>query len=326
MGEIMLQHYSKLLFLISIILLCVTVYVSFIVGTIPISLKDILTQFTTGHISNVDTIIDLRLPRIIIALCVGAMLSVSGALLQAVLQNPLAEAQLLGVSSGALVMRMILILVTPQLFFVIPLLSFLGGMIPFLLLFLLSVKFKFQPTRMILIGVAMYAMLTGVLDLFAQNPFLKIPQGLTMKTWNDVKIIGISASIGLVITMLLTSKVNLLALEDKQANNLGFHITKYRLIIGGVAVFLASASSAIVGPLAFVGLIIPHIVRKLIGSNYKEVIPLSIILGGWFVVTTDLLGRTLHPPLEIPANVIMMLIGGPILIYLICKGAVNDAS
>lgn len=179
---------------------------------------------------------------------------------------------------------------------------------------------------MILIGVAMYAMLTGVLDLFAQNPFLKIPQGLTMKTWNDVKIIGISASIGLVITLLLTSKVNLLALEDKQANNLGFHITKYRLIIGGVAVLLASASSAIVGPLAFVGLIIPHIVRKLIGSNYKEVIPLSIILGGWFVVTTDLLGRTLHPPLEIPANVIMMLIGGPILIYLICKGAVNDAS
>lgn len=79
-------------------------------------------------------------------------------------------------------------------------------MIPFLLLFLLSVKFKFQPTRMILIGVAMYAMLTGVLDLFAQNPFLKIPQGLTMKTWNDVKIIGISASIGLVITLLLTSK------------------------------------------------------------------------------------------------------------------------
>ena len=79
----------------------------------------------------------------------------------------------------------------------------------------------------------------------------------------------------------------------------------------------SECSSAIVGPLAFVGLIIPHIVRKLIGSNYKEVIPLSIILGGWFVVTTDLLGRTLHPPLEIPANVIMMLIGGPILIYIL---------
>ncbi|MEJ7170493.1 iron ABC transporter permease [Staphylococcus capitis] len=325
----MLQHYSKLLFLISFILLCVTLYISFIVGTIPITFKDILNQLTTGHVSNVETIIDLRLPRIIIALCVGAMLSVSGALLQAVLQNPLAEAQLLGVSSGALVMRMILVLMTPHLFFVIPLLSFIGGMIPFLLLFLLSLKFNFQPTRMILIGVAMYAMhamLTGLLDLFAQNPFLKIPQGLTMKTWNDVKIIVISASIGLVITLLLISKVNLLALEDKQANNLGFHITKYRLIIGGVAVFLASASSAIVGPLTFVGLIIPHIVRKLIGSNYKKVIPLSMILGGWFVVATDLLGRTLHPPLEIPANVIMMLIGGPVLIYLICKGAINDAN
>lgn len=127
----MLQHYSKLLFLISFILLCVTLYISFIVGTIPITFKDILNQLTTGHVSNVETIIDLRLPRIIIALCVGAMLSVSGALLQAVLQNPLAEAQLLGVSSGALVMRMILVLMTPHLFFVIPLLSFIGGMIPF---------------------------------------------------------------------------------------------------------------------------------------------------------------------------------------------------
>lgn len=112
----MLQHYSKLLFLISFILLCVTLYISFIVGTIPITFKDILNQLTTGHVSNVETIIDLRLPRIIIALCVGAMLSVSGALLQAVLQNPLAEAQLLGVSSGALVMRMILVLMTPHLF------------------------------------------------------------------------------------------------------------------------------------------------------------------------------------------------------------------
>ena len=154
----MLQHYSKLLFLISIILLCVTVYVSFIVGTIPISL-DILTQFTTGHVSNVDTIIDLRLPRIIIALCVGAMLSVSGALLQAVLQNPLADATTRCFIRSTCHAYDSIIGDTP-IIFVVPLLSFLGGMIPFLLLFLLSVKFKFQPTRMILIGVAMYAMLT----------------------------------------------------------------------------------------------------------------------------------------------------------------------
>ena len=99
------------------------------------------------------------------------MLSASGALLQAVLQNPLAEAQLLGVSSGALVARTVLLLLAPQLFFYIPLLSFVGGMLPFLMLFILSVKFKLLPTRMILIGIAMFAMLTGLLDLFAQNPF-----------------------------------------------------------------------------------------------------------------------------------------------------------
>ncbi|MEJ7174221.1 iron ABC transporter permease [Staphylococcus caprae] len=321
----MFQQHPRILVIISLILLCITIYISFVIGTIPIHFKDILQKLSTGEASNIDTIIDLRLPRILIALCVGAMLSASGALLQAVLQNPLAEAQLLGVSSGALVARTILLLLAPQLFFYIPLLSFVGGMLPFLMLFILSVKFKLLPTRMILIGVAMFAMLTGLLDLFAQNPFLKMPQGFTMKTWNDVKMIVLSAVIGLAMTIILMSKVNLLALEEKQANNLGFHITKYRLIVGMVAVFLASASSAIVGPLAFVGLIIPHIVRKLIGANYKQVLPLSIIIGAWFVVMTDLLGRTIHPPLEIPANVIMMLIGGPVLIYLICKGAVNDA-
>ncbi len=321
----MFQQHPRVLVIISLILLCITIYISFVIGTIPIHFKDIFQKISTGEASNIDTIIDLRLPRILIALCVGAMLSASGALLQAVLQNPLAEAQLLGVSSGALVARTVLLLLAPQLFFYIPLLSFVGGMLPFLMLFILSVKFKLLPTRMILIGVAMFAMLTGLLDLFAQNPFLKMPQGFTMKTWNDVKMIVLSAVIGLAMTIILMSKVNLLALEEKQANNLGFHITKYRLIVGMVAVFLASASSAIVGPLAFVGLIIPHIVRKLIGANYKQVLPLSIIIGAWFVVMTDLLGRTIHPPLEIPANVIMMLIGGPVLIYLICKGAVNDA-
>ena len=286
--------------------------------------KDILQKLSTGEASNIDTIIDLRLPRILIALCVGAMLSASGALLQAVLQNPLAEAQLLGVSSGALVARTVLLLLAPQLFSIFLYLVLLEGCYHFNVVHL-SVKFKLLPTRMILIGIAMFAMLTGLLDLFAQNPFLKMPQGFTMKTWNDVKMIVLSAVIGLAMTIILMSKVNLLALEEKQANNLGFHITKYRLIVGMVAVFLASASSAIVGPLAFVGLIIPHIVRKLIGANYKQVLPLSMIIGAWFVVLTDLLGRTIHPPLEIPANVIMMLIGGPVLIYLICKGAVNDA-
>lgn len=123
----MFQQHPRILVIISLILLCITIYISFVIGTLPIHFKDILQKLSTGEASNIDTIIDLRLPRILIALCVGAMLSASGALLQAVLQNPLAEAQLLGVSSGALVARTILLLLAPQLFSIFLYLVLLEG-------------------------------------------------------------------------------------------------------------------------------------------------------------------------------------------------------
>lgn len=322
----MTKQHSNLIIIMTLILFLVTLYISFIVGTIPISIEDIWNKIVTGQSEQIDSIIDLRIPRIIIAVLAGVMLSISGLLLQAVLQNPLAEANILGVSTGALIARNLFLMIVPQLYHFIPYFSFLGGIIPFLVLFILSIQFKLPTTRMILVGVAMYALLSGVLDLFNQNPFLKLPQGLTMKTWNDVKLIGISAMIGLILTFVISSKINLLALEEKQANNIGFNIKLYRLLIGLVAVYLASATASIIGPLAFVGLIVPHISKKILGNNHQFLLIYTMILGAWLVLVADLLGRTIHPPLEIPANAITMIIGGPVLIYIICKGAVNHAS
>ena len=112
--------------------------------------------------------------------------------------------------------------------------------------------------------------------------------------------------------------MNLLNLDDIQARSIGFNIDRYRWLTGLLAVFLASATVAIVGQLAFLGIIVPHVVRKLVGGNYRVLIPFSTVIGAWLLLVADLLGRVIQPPLEIPANAILMIVGGPMLIYLIC--------
>ncbi len=114
--------------------------------------------------------------------------------------------------------------------------------------------------------------------------------------------------------------MNLLNLDDIQARSIGFNIDRYRWLTGLLAVFLASATVAIVlGQLAFLGIIVPHVVRKLVGGNYRATYLFSTVIGAWLLLVADLLGRVIQPPLEIPANAILMIVGGPMLIYLICQ-------
>ncbi len=117
--------------------------------------------------------------------------------------------------------------------------------------------------------------------------------------------------------------MNLLNLDDIQARSIGFNIDRYRWLTGLLAVFLASATVVIVGQLAFLGIIVPHVVRKLVGGNYRVLIPFSTVIGAWLLLVADLLGRVIQPPLEIPANAILMIVGGPMLIYLICQSQRN---
>ena len=231
-----------------LVILIATAYISFVTGTIKLSFNDLITKFTTGSNEAVDSIIDLRLPRILIALMVGAMLAVSGALLQAALQNPLAEANIIGVSSGALIMRALCMLFIPLLLTII---KFYWWFNTILIIILLHSKFRFNAVSMILVGVALFVLLNGVLEILTQNPLMKIPQGLTMKIWSDVYILAVSALLGLILTLLLSPKLNLLNLDDVQARSIGFNIDRYRWLTGLLAVFLASATVAIVGKLAF---------------------------------------------------------------------------
>lgn len=321
-----MKKHPHLAFIIVCILLIISLYIAITSGSITVTFQQLIQKMTTGSEPQVEAVIDLRLPRIIIAIFVGASLSVSGALLQAVLQNPLAEANIIGVTSGALVARGVVLLFFPTAFFYLPILMFIGGLIPFFILFILLSKYRMTPMRIIFVGVALYAIFNGLLELLSVSPITQLPTGLTMKTWKDVYVIITTNTIGLIIACLLCNKVNLLTFNDKQASNLGFNMTKYRLIIGFIAVFIVSSTTAIVGPLTFVGLIVPHIARRIVGSNYVKMIPFSIVFGALIVLAADTLGRMILPPNEISANIFTTVIGGICLMYLICKGAYRDAS
>lgn len=319
--------YKKIISFIAVIslLLVVTIY-SMKTGSIAMTTGDLVKGLFTGTNEDVEIIKDLRFPRIIIALFAGATLSVSGVLLQAVMRNPLAEPGIIGVSSGAGFMSMMMITFFPTLFFYAPLFSFVGGAVAFLLVYLFSWKSGLNPLRMILIGVAINAVFTGLSELVSAQNASSMMSGisvtsstLTMKTWTDVQVIVIYGSIGLILSMLVFAWCNHLGLRDKTLKNLGFRVNRARFIISIIAVLLASIATAIAGMFTFVGLLIPHIGRALVGNDHKLLIPFSALAGALLILSADTLGRTLFSPIEIPASIIMAVIGGPFLIFLLRK-------
>jgi len=313
-------------FIIAIILLVVTTIYSAVTGSIEVSAIELMKGLFTDTNENVQIIKDLRLPRIIISLFAGAALAVSGVLLQAVMRNPLAEPGIIGVSSGAAFISIIMVSLFPMLFFYTPLFAFVGGAFAFILVYMFSWKSGLNPLRMILIGVAINAAFTGLSELFMMGNRNSMTSGisvttstLSMKTWNDVEIIVLYGAIGLVLAYLLYAWCNHLGLEDKSLKNLGFRTNRARLIISIVAVLLASIATAIAGMFTFVGLLIPHIGRSLVGTDHKVLIPFSAIMGALLILVADTLGRTIMAPIEIPASILLAVIGGPFLIFLLRK-------
>lgn len=315
-----------LFLIVSLLLVCVFIY-SAITGSIHVTPIELLEGLITGQHAQVEIIKDLRIPRVLIAMFTGAALSVSGVLLQSVMRNPLADAGVIGISSGASFFSLMAITALPQFYFYSPLFSVLGGAIACFLVYVLSWKGGLSPIRMILVGIAINAMFTGMAEAFVTIcSYFNITinqsgqSNLTMKTWGDVRLIGVYGVVGLVVALFLSKWCNLLALQDKTAKNLGLRVTRMRLLISITAVLLAAVTAAVAGVIAFVGLLIPHISRRLVGSDHRVLIPFSALSGALLILTADTLGRTLVAPNEIPASTIMAVIGGPFLIFLLKRG------
>lgn len=293
-------------------------------GSLKVTPLELFRGLFLEYNRDVATIFDLRFPRIFIALLGGAATAVSGVLLQAVMKNPLADPGIIGISSGASLTAVLITAFIPELYFFTPTFAFLGGMTAFLLVYGLSYKDGLSPLRIILVGVAVNAMFTGLMSAFNSGTGSSysgaasiVNANISLKTWDDFNTLLVYSLVGLFASLLVSKKCDLLALEDKTARNLGINVTASRIVISVIAVLLASISTAIIGPISFLGLIVPHIARLLVGSNHKILIPYSILLGAFVLLLADTVGRTITAPYEISASIIMSVVGGPFFILLL---------
>lgn len=307
------------------LLIAVTIY-SACTGSIKVGGLELVQGLMTGGNKQVDVIRDLRFPRIIVALFVGAALAVSGVLLQAVMRSSLADAGVIGISSGAGFVSVLTVSIFPDLFFWMPLFACLGGALACFLVYSFAWKSGLSPIRIILVGIAVNATFSGLGQSFnyrGSYAVASVNQAvtsiLTMKNWGDVRIMLVYGTVGLLLAWLVSPWCNLLALQDKSAKNVGLNVSRARLWISAIAVLLAAVATAIGGLIAFVGLLVPHIARLLVGSEHKVLIPFSALAGALLILTADTLGRTVLAPAEIPASIIMTVIGGPFLIFLLRK-------
>lgn len=293
-------------------------------GSLKVSPSQLFKGLFVEYDPNVAAVYDLRFPRIFIAMFGGAATAVSGVLLQAVMKNPLADPGIIGVSSGASLAAVLITAFFPSMYFFTPLFAFLGGMAAFLLVYGLSWKGGLSPLRIILVGVAVNSMFTGLMSAFNSGTGSNysgvasiVNANITQKTWDDFETLALYAVIGLAAAFFVTGQCNLLALEDKTARGLGVNVNRSRIIISVIAVMLASISTAVIGPISFLGLIVPHIARLLVGSNHRILVPYSILLGAFTLLLADTVGRTIAAPYEISASVIMSVVGGPFFIILL---------
>lgn len=322
--------------ILSFVLTAVALFVLFIfavnTGSLKVTPSELFSGLFIEYNPDVATIYDLRFPRIFIAMLGGAATAVSGVLLQAVMKNPLADPGVIGVSSGASLVAVIVTAFFPSLFFLTPMLAFIGGLIAFMLVYSLSWNGGLSPLRIILVGVAVNALCTGLMSAFNSATGSSytgvasiVNANITQKTWDDFQTLAVYVVIGLIASFFVTNQCNLLSLEDKTARSLGMNVTRSRIVISVTAVLLASISTAVVGAISFLGLIVPHIARLLVGSNHKVLVPYSILLGAFTLLFADTIGRTVASPYEISAAVVMSVIGGPFFIFLLRRSKQNYA-
>lgn len=311
-------------FIVVAVLLVALFFISANVGSLKVSMGELLRGLFVEYNPDVATIYDLRFPRIIISVIAGASIAVSGVLFQSVLKNPLADPGIIGISSGASFFAILITAFFPAWYFFSPIFACLGGVIAFFLVYSLSWKGGLSPLRIILVGVAVSAMFSGLstgLNFGTGSEMSGVASivngNITMKTWHDVTMLTPYVAVGLVLAGLSSNTCNLMALEDRTIRSLGVDVNASRIRISVLACILACCSTAIVGAISFLGLIVPHIGRLLVGSDHRRLLPFSMLFGAFTFLLADTLGRTIMAPYEIPAAIVMSVIGGPFFIILL---------
>ena len=313
------------LILTTVFVLCFTILISLRIGSIDISFKELIDgMFLSKQSNNFLIIRDLRMPRVLSAVLIGGNLAVAGALLQTTMKNPLADPGIIGISSGASLGAIAVMVIFTDLIKYKIIIAFIGGIIAACLVYLIGEDKGFSPVRIILAGVCVNSILnalSSMVTVFNSAGVSSIQTwllgSLVNVTWNDFKILALYTIVGIALCLLVIKSCDLMGLGDKTAQSLGLNVNRVRVMITFVAVFLTSISTGVGGVISFVGLVIPHICRFLIGSSHKFLIPFSYFMGGFLLLVADTVSRNIFRPYEIPVGLTMCLVGGPFFIYIL---------
>ena len=311
--------------LILFLLLAASVLLSLKLGSLKLSIAQIIGILWDRPAGiQYQILCNIRLPRIRAGALVGAGLAVSGAILQGVMRNPLAAPGIIGVSSGGGLAGILVLLALPQFSVLLVPAAFAGALVTALLVYLLAWKQGVSPVRLILAGVAVAAMLgavsSAILLFHAEKAggVLDFTIGsLTARSWKHLHFSAWYLLAGLGAAFLFSEKLNVLALGDEIAKGLGLHVERVRFLFIALAALLAASAVSIAGLLGFVGLIAPHIVRIAVGSDNRFLLPGSALFGAGMVTMCDTAGRLVIEPSELPAGIIMALLGPPFFLWLL---------
>ncbi|WP_020061162.1 FecCD family ABC transporter permease [Bacillus sp. 123MFChir2] len=317
-------------FILGIIAFSLIFIIAMLFGAADTTVKDVWLALTSSAKGEKLSIIrELRLPREVAAIFVGAGLAVSGAIMQGLTRNPLADPGLLGLTGGANAALAITIAFVPSVnYFYMMIACFIGAAIGAMMVFGIGLMKKggLSPFRIVLAGSAVSAFLVAVSE--GIGIYFKISQDVSMwtaggvigTTWSQLQIIIPVISVSIFIAILFSKKLTILSLSEEVAIGLGQKIIVIKTVLFIVIILLAGASVALVGNMAFVGLMVPHMVRPIVGPDYRFVVPMSAIVGASFMLLADTIGRTMNAPYETPLVAIVSIVGLPFFLFIVRKG------
>lgn len=315
-----------------VLLLCLAIAVLFaaslLYGDYAISLRDLRRLFGgDGSVaSEVEMIVfDMRLPRAVLALLVGAALAVAGAITQAVMRNPLAEPGLLGINSGAALAAMIIIVgMKPAPDHLVPAASFAGAAAMTLAIYLLAWRRGTSSLRLILIGVGLSSLggsATAFLSAFGdirdvQRAMVWLAGSIYDASWSKIETLLVWALPPFILVWAAARELDTISFGDETARALGQSVDRVRLLMIVACTLLSGAAVAASGLIGFVGLLAPHLARRIVGRGHVQLIPTAALLGGVLVMAADLAGRTIIAPAQLPAGILTALLGAPFFAFL----------
>lgn len=313
-----------------LVLLCVCAGV----GSLWISPLEVM-KAAAGYGDHVKLLYSFRLPRAAMSILAGACLAASGALLQSVSRNPLASPDMIGITGGASAAGVAFLVLTGGAFSIgwLSAAAVLGAMLVALLLFALAWKGGLSPLRLVLIGVALQTASTSLSSfLILRSPHYMANQAFTWLTgsvygnsWNNVlALLPWAAGLGF-LAWALARKANVHELGDDVAVSVGSRVTRERTALILISAALAGAAVSQVGAIGFIGLMAPHMARRLVGTSFGTVLPVAACIGAMLLLAADTIGRTAFPPYDIPAGVFTAAVGAPFFIYLLARKRRNGA-